>query len=91
MSHRRLTLAKWGNGYGVRLPLALLSHLKARAGDQFEVEVSAGTLVMRRAEGPCMLLDEQEAEALSASDVQRGLQNVINEVERLAVLLEQRG
>jgi antitoxin component of MazEF toxin-antitoxin module len=84
---RRLHVRKWGNGYGMRLPGALLSELGAQDGDRFDVQVTRGTLVLRVVSQDN--LPEGEA-PVDFESVQRVMQSVLDDVDRLAVMLERR-
>lgn len=43
----RVTIAKWGNSAGVRIPAALMTSAKLALGVEAEMDVEAGKLVIR--------------------------------------------
>jgi antitoxin component of MazEF toxin-antitoxin module len=90
---RPLSVTRWGNGHGVRLPLSLLAALEAQEGDRFEVEAAPGVLVLRRVvRKDSRDLRCDEAPPMHGADIdaalQGGLRKVIEEAQRLSVLIE---
>jgi antitoxin component of MazEF toxin-antitoxin module len=86
---RRLSVARWGNGYGMRLPLTLLSELGHKEGDLFEViKASPDTLVLRVAKGSGEpAADDERMQLVDLDGVHRSLRKVISETAHLAKLL----
>jgi antitoxin component of MazEF toxin-antitoxin module len=85
---RRLHITKWGNGYGMRLPSLLLSELGAQDGDRVDVHVTQGTLVLRVI--PRQGVPDGAQPTADFESVQRVMQSVLDDVDRLAVMLERR-
>jgi hypothetical protein len=96
MPNSRLSVSRWGNGYGLRLPRMLLSAMQARSGDVLDVEVTPGTMVLRIAEpgggdaawdgGPA----EDDDVPLDFDAVQRSLQSIVDQAGRLSEAMERR-
>ncbi|WCM95741.1 hypothetical protein M5C96_14765 [Acidovorax sp. GBBC 1281] len=53
----KLSIQKWGNSAALRLPVGMLSALGAKVGDAFEVDLSAGQVLLRVAKPRYKLAD----------------------------------
>jgi antitoxin component of MazEF toxin-antitoxin module len=97
MTSSRLTVTKWGNGYGFRLPRGLLATLQAKSGDRFDVEATPGTLVLRIVEQDGSesarndaRQDEETLLLLDFDAVQRSLRSIVDQADRLSEAMERR-
>jgi antitoxin component of MazEF toxin-antitoxin module len=87
-----LRVVRWGNGYGVRLPRALLSQLDAKVGDTLAVEVLPSTFVLRvvdpdgsqLAVNTAPAAGHEEAPLLDYETVERSLRSIVDQAGRLA-------
>lgn len=46
MTQNSLKIAKWGNGQGIRLPMAVMKLLSLKAGDELQMTVQNETIVL---------------------------------------------
>lgn len=46
MAHNSLKIAKWGNGQGIRLPMAVMKLLSLKVGDELPMKVQNETIVL---------------------------------------------
>ena len=46
MTQNSLKIAKWGNGQGIRLPMAVMKLLSLKAGDELQMKVQNETIVL---------------------------------------------
>lgn len=46
MTQNSLKIAKWGNGQGIQLPMAVMKLLSLKAGDELQMTVQNETIVL---------------------------------------------
>lgn len=46
MAQNSLKIAKWGNGQGIRLPMAVMKLLSLKVGDELQMKVQNETIVL---------------------------------------------
>ncbi len=53
-----ITISKWGNSIGIRIPVIVTESLDLRAGDQVTCELKDGGLFMRKKQSTAQMLEE---------------------------------
>lgn len=43
------TIQKWGNSHGIRLPRAIMDHLKIMENDQVEISIKEDAIILKKA------------------------------------------
>ena len=53
-----VTISKWGNSIGIRIPVAITESLGLQAGDQLVYELKDGGLFMRKQQSTAQMFEE---------------------------------
>lgn len=60
-----VTVAKWGNSLGIRLPNSVIKNLGAKCGDKISIESTAGRAVIEKERDPWKEMEEYFGKPLS--------------------------
>lgn len=67
-----LTVSKWGNSLGIRIPAGVASALSIKSGDELEYEVSGNAVILTKHKSTRQLFEEfygKKMEDLSSTDL----------------------
>ena len=68
----RITVSRWGNSLGVRIPMAVADALSIRCGDHMSCELNSNSIVLRKEKSTAQLFEEfyqKDYASISAGDL----------------------